>query len=177
MPSHKTIRWRPLDESGLEHLELTISRDVVTARSAIIGARAGWFYEMTLAPDWTFRHIAITRTDGAWWTLTVDGKGNWRDDKGLRPDLDGCIDIDLSGSPFTNTLPILRVPLEIGVPQNFTMAWISLDALTVKPHRQIYTALGGNRYRYENGDGSFSAELVVDDDGLVLDYPTLFARV
>jgi hypothetical protein len=43
---------------------------------------------------------------------------------------------------------------------------------------QAYTRLADQRYRYESLDGSgFSAELAVDADGLVLDYPGLFRRV
>ena len=38
--------------------------------------------------------------------------------------------------------------------------------------------LGERLYLFENLDGSgFSAELPVDEDGLVLDYPDLFRRV
>lgn len=32
-------------------------------------------------------------------------------------------------------------------------------------------------YRYEATDRSFAADLVVDEDGLVVDYPGLFGRV
>ena len=32
-------------------------------------------------------------------------------------------------------------------------------------------------YRYEAVDRSFSADLPVDEDGVVLDYPTLFDRI
>jgi hypothetical protein len=35
----------------------------------------------------------------------------------------------------------------------------------------------GRLYRYQALDRSFSADLSVDGDGLVIDYPTLFERV
>ena len=35
---------------------------------------------------------------------------------------------------------------------------------------------GGGLYRFESLDGGFTADLPVDPDGLVLDYPGLFKR-
>ena len=32
-------------------------------------------------------------------------------------------------------------------------------------------------FRYEAVDGSFAADITVDADGLVVDYPSLFVRV
>jgi hypothetical protein len=50
--------------------------------------------------------------------------------------------------------------------------------LTVKPQAQAYTRVRDRLYLFENLDGSgFTAELPVDKDGLVLDYPELFRRV
>ena len=46
---------------------------------------------------------------------------------------------------------------------------------------QRYTRLeqnsGDTLYKYESLDGGFTANLPVDADGLVLDYPGLFRRV
>ena len=50
--------------------------------------------------------------------------------------------------------------------------------LRVQPQPQAYTRLGERLYLFQNLDGSgFSAELPVDEDGIVLDYPALFRRV
>jgi uncharacterized protein len=35
----------------------------------------------------------------------------------------------------------------------------------------------GRLFRYQALDRSFAADLSVDEDGLVIDYPTLFERV
>ena len=85
--------------------------------------------------------------------------------------------IDISGTPFTNTLPIRRNrDWVIGEPRRFNMAWVPLDTLEPFQDGQIYTPLGDNRWRYQAADGSFEAEILVDDDGLVVDYPGLFRR-
>ena len=55
---------------------------------------------------------------------------------------------------------------------------IYLDVLeqTVQPVRQKYTRLADSRYHYENGPNDFEATIIVDEHGLVVDYPQLFVR-
>jgi len=176
---HRVLRWRSLAWPGFEHLEVRESAERIDARGVTIGeldgVRYGAAYHAELGAGWVFRSIRIERTDGEALTLVSDGAGRWQDGDG-RPlaALDGCIDIDLSGSPFTNTLPIRRHRFETGTPQRFDMAWIPLS--TLKPFRdgQIYTRLADGRFRYQAADGSFEQVIEVDADGFVVRYPTLF---
>ena len=46
--------------------------------------------------------------------LESDGEGHWQENGKDRPDLHGCIDIDIQATPFTNTLPIRRLGLKTG---------------------------------------------------------------
>lgn len=182
MSLNRTVRWRPLDAVGLEHFEIAEGPTAIVARSVLIGSREGMpfglHYEVELAPNWSFRALRLERMDGPRLELYADGEGNWTDGQHLElPRLNGCIDIDISGSPFTNTLPIRRTRFSPGEPARFTMAWIPLDTLEPFPDEQIYTLLENGRYLYESSDGSFKAELSVDADGLVTHYPTLFERV
>jgi hypothetical protein len=179
---HRTIRWRPLEGAGLEHCEITETAEGITVRGMIIGDREGRAYgaryELRLDPTWVFRIIHIERVDGATLSLSSDGKGSWIDGENRHmAALSSCIDIDLSGSPVTNTLPIRRARLTPGMPQRFTMAWIPLDTLEPFPDEQIYTKLDERLYLFESGDGSFKAELAVDADGFVAHYPTLFEQL
>ena len=91
--------------------------------------------------------------------------------------LDGCIDVDLAGSPFTNTLPIRRAGLVAGGEAiEFRMAYVPFDTFKPVVDEQRYRCLEADRlYRYEAVDRSFAADLTVDEDGLVTDYPGLFA--
>ncbi|MBD9676440.1 putative glycolipid-binding domain-containing protein [Pseudomonas sp. PDM18] len=110
--------------------------------------------------------------------LLTDGEGNWRDSDGALPELEGCLDIDIWPSPFTNTFPIRRLGLTEG--ERRELAVVYLEAPTLKPvrMRQGYTRVDSHHYLYENLEGTdFRALLSVDDDGLVIDYPTLFRRV
>jgi uncharacterized protein len=98
--------------------------------------------------------------------------------------LQGCLDVDISVTPFTNTLPIRRLALQPSSTATLSMAYIEIPQMHVKVTEQRYTCLevtpSGGKYRFESlehGVASFSADLPVDQEGLVLDYPGLFRRV
>lgn len=112
-------------------------------------------------------------------SLRTDGRGRWHAADGSALDaLDGCLDIDIWPTPFTNSFPIRREPMRVGERRQFLVAWIYAPDLTVRPQLQAYTRLADRRYLFENLDGSgFEAELPVDEDGIVQDYPDLFRRV
>ena len=177
----RIVRWVPYEGAGLEHAHINHWGDIIKVRSVVIGHKDGMdygiHYELTLDPDWTFRSVIFQRTDGVMKVLRTDGKGNWTVGDEVLPDLQGCIDIDISGTPFTNTLPIRRNQNWVtGEPRRFDMAWVPLDTLEPFKDGQIYTPLGGGKWRYQAADGSFEAEIAVDGDGLVIDYPGLFRR-
>lgn len=182
MTWRRIVRFAPSEGTGLEHLHVYGRDDVIVARGTIIGdmdgTAFGIHYEINLDPDWTFRSVIFQRTDGVMKVITSDGKGNWADYNDPLPELQGCIDIDISGTPFTNTLPIRRNRNWVtGQPQRFDMAWVPLDTLEPFKDGQIYTPLGGRKWRFQAEDGTFEAEIAVDEDGLVVDYPGLFSRV
>jgi hypothetical protein len=87
-------------------------------------------------------------------------------------DVAGALDVDLTVTPATNTLPVRRLGLEVGQAADLWMAWIQFPDLEVIPSEQRYERLTQDRWRFSTGD--FQAELVVDRDGLVLDYGGLF---
>ena len=138
-------------------------------------------YRLTWDSSWRVRDAQLTVTtehDTRTLQLESDGKGRWRDGEARAlPQLDGCIDIDIWPTPFTNTLPLRRDPMAVGERRVFVMAWIAAPELTVHASRQAYTRLADRRYRFESLDTGFSAEIVVDADDLVVDYEGLFRRV
>ena len=54
------------------------------------------------------------------------------------------------------------------------MAYIDLPSLSVSPHVQDYTALGGGRFAYCSQTTGYTAELETDSEGFVTLYPGLF---
>jgi hypothetical protein len=90
--------------------------------------------------------------------------------------LGDALDCDLGLSPLSNTMPILRHRLhERPGAADLTMAWVSVPDLTVHRSLQRYEHVrrtpDGAVVRFVSGN--FTAELLVDADGFVVDYPQL----
>lgn len=93
------------------------------------------------------------------------------------PAVAGCLDVDLAFTPATNILPLRRLRLAVGESREMTAAWVRFPELSVEPLAQRYTRLDERRVRYASRGGAFTAELEVDELGLVVRYPPLWERV
>lgn len=168
---------------GLEHLLL--AEHVADSIILAVDEEHGPFrltYRLTWDESWRLRDadlVVATERFAKSLSLQTDGQGSWRDGDGSAiAELDGCLDVDIWPTPFTNSFPIRREPMAVGERRQFRMAWIFAPDLTVQPQPQAYTRLADRLYLFENLDGSgFRAQLPVDEDGIVLDYPDLFRRV
>lgn len=188
MSQSRTVCWTPTwnkahEGVGLEHLILH-ERGADSVVLAVDEERGPFRLTYRLVWDdvWRFREAElalVTDISTQSLSLRTDGQGLWRgNDNQMLGNLDGCIDIDIWPTPFTNSFPIRREPMTVGERREFRMAWIFGPELRVEPQPQAYTRLGERLYLFENLDGGgFSAELPVDEDGIVLDYPALFRRV
>jgi uncharacterized protein len=179
-----SARWRPYEGVGLQHVAIVPGDGGFTANALVIGGgdRVPHAFRFTIKCDaqWVTRGLDIESLDGRSVRLRSDGLGLWRNIDGRRlAEFDGCIDVDLDGSPFTNTLPIRRLGLTPRMGRlELAVLYIPLTTLRPFVDRQIYRCIAaGKRYFYEAADGSFAAEISVDRDGLVVDYPPLFHRV
>jgi len=190
MNHEHNILWAPWAGPGLEHLRLVQGDDLILADGLIIGvAEEGGQpfrarYMIQCDTRWHVRELRIDMLDSANRRLDLmsDGAGHWFGDSGAPlPGLVGCFDVDISATPFTNTLPIRRLALPPGAAADINVVYIALPDLTVTPGMQRYTCLESNadgaRYRFESRSHTFTAELPVDAHGLVEDYPGLFRRV
>ena len=184
--SDKVIaRWQNWDSNGIEHLELAISPSGVAAESAIVtridGQPIALRYRIRCDPAWRVRRLELTRIgDEHRIELASDGAGNWLDGKGIaQPQLSGAIDVDISATPFTNTLPIRRLAMAQGQTVEILAVYILVPQLSIAADRQRYTRLDaeGRCYRYESVDSDFTRDIEVDEHGLVVTYPGLFRRV
>jgi len=182
------ILWCPWDGPGLEHLHLAEYAGGWLADGVIVGVeRARPFrarYVVQCDARWYVRELRVDLLDDSNRRLELmsDGAGHWSDSAGnATPALVGCFDVDISATPFTNTLPIRRLALAPGATADLNVLYVELPELSALPARQHYTCLatnaGGARYRFEAPASGFVAELPVDQDGLVVDYPGLFRRL
>ena len=110
-----------------------------------------------------------------------------RDDRGWRvdglsvPNLDGCVDVDLEGSAFTNSLPVRRLALQVGEAADAPAAYVRVGGAHVERLEQRYRRLedagATTRYDYVAPGFNFRAALVYDRFGLILEYPGIAVRV
>lgn len=172
---NRSIRWRGLDLETLEHAHVVANGRDTRIRGAVIGPDFGMFYRLKLDENGHTRTVKIERTDGKVLELFCDGAGGWSDDR-AEPvaALRGCVDVDIWPTPMTNSLPLWRTDWT-DQPKRLAMAWIDATTLEVRRSEQVYTRLDESRYRFQSGD--FEALIVVDDEGIVKDYPGLFARL
>ncbi|HEU4387801.1 MAG TPA: putative glycolipid-binding domain-containing protein [Blastocatellia bacterium] len=186
--NHREVMWASLDERVFEHVRLIETMDGVQADGLIIHrdqeGSVRLRYRVRCDTSWRVNKVQVTRLDGSDYELVLnsDGSGHWTDKKGDRLNsLDGCLDIDIYYSPFTNTIAIRRLALKQGGSAETKVAFIGVPDLTVTGVQQRYTFLKttpeGSLYRYEGLSSGFSTELPVDHDGLVIQYPKFFRRV
>ncbi len=181
--------WTPWEGKGLEHLRLRLEETGIEADGVVIGEEDGVAfrarYVIRCDPGWRTREMVVDPLDGRGpLHLRSDGEGNWSDASGRSvPELEGCTDVDLSVTPFTNTLPIRRLDLGEGGSSEIAVVYVDVPDMRLDVSRQRYTCLernaDGGLYRYEDRGSvrGFTADLPVDADGLVLDYPGIFRRL
>lgn len=173
-------RWCAWDQSGLEEARITFDDAGMRAKgeiSAEAGERPWCRYVVEADPAWRTRVVRVELADGRRVDLASDGQGAWTRDGQPAPGLQGAIDVDLSGTPLTNVLPVRRLHLGIGDRARITCAYVDLPSLDVRPEGQRYTRLASQRYHFEAAAHGFARDIDVDDDGLVVSYPGLFRRV
>jgi uncharacterized protein len=173
--------WRHVDDrEGFEVLvegQWRFTGQTTGARGALLWALR---YEIELNGGWATR-------SGAVYGLTqqvqveADGAGGWLVDGEPRPDLDGCLDLDLEVSACTNALPVRRLALAVGERAEAPAAWVRVPHLRVERLEQTYVRLpdedGRSRYEYEAPGLGFGCVIVFDADGLTHDYPGIGVRV
>jgi uncharacterized protein len=105
--------------------------------------------------------------------IKVDSERNWQLNDNESPAVSGCIDLDLNFSPSTNLLPIRRLNLGVGQEAEVHAAWLRFPSFELERLSQVYRRTGELTYHYESSTG-FAADLEVNSEGLVTNYPGLW---
>jgi hypothetical protein len=179
----KNILWDGIEYHSLENCIVTITDTGAEINSSIVGGYANKLYRV---------EYRIT-TNHLWETTSFEIRSQLSDTVGMiqlrkegkdtwyvngRPDeqFTGCIDIDISLTPFTNSLPINRLKLSEKESKEIKVLYVDVLDRKLKPVQQNYTRLSQTGYKYENIPNDFEAVITVDDLGLVVEYPGLFKR-
>lgn len=136
-------------------------------------------YVLRLTPTWKVSQFLLFRDleEPDLW-LATDGHGRWGEMNGAHlTELDGCYDVDLACTPFTNTLPIRRLPLLEGHAAELPVVSIDPETLEVRVVRHLYARVRSHRWSDRTLPTGAVAEFDVDEHGLVIDQPGLFRRV
>jgi hypothetical protein len=181
----KTILWDGLLNDTDEHCNVNFLTDAIMVRSEI----EGWAHGVPVYADYTLKltlswevqefeinfHVKDTQHN---YTLLRDANSNWKDASGNEyPEFEGCRFIDVSLTPFTNSLPVNGLFLPHGESADFDLVYVDIVANEIRKEHQKYTKAGHHNYHFENADASFTADLQVDDDGFVIEYPGLFTMI
>ncbi|HEX8246616.1 MAG TPA: putative glycolipid-binding domain-containing protein [Pyrinomonadaceae bacterium] len=177
---NREIWWSSCEEPGLEHLNLKRGGENIVAESVILRVQDGnpfrLSYRIGIDSGWRVREVEVGLQSGSERQIKLRsdvGGGN------ALPEFAGCFEIDISATPFTNTLPIKRLAPESGESVDISVVYFLVPEMIIKRSEQRYSRLEKDSYRFEEKglfDG-FSADLTFDEDGLVIDYPNLFRRV
>jgi hypothetical protein len=136
-------------------------------------------YDVVCTEDWQTRAARVRMQYGnivQELEVHADRGRWWRNGQEL-PELNGLSDIDLGFTPSTNTLPIRRCALDPGDSIDVTAVWVRFPDLAILTLPQRYTRGDAGTYRYESRDGEFTAELEVDDAGLIITYDKYWQRI
>jgi uncharacterized protein len=141
-------------------------------------------YSILLDADWVTRRVRVTAHSSAGSRevrLESSGAGTWLVDGVRAPHLDGCVDVDLEASVFTNALPVRRLHLELGTAADVPAAFVRAPDLAVERLDQRYLRLddegGQQRYDYAAPRFDYTGTLGYDSSGLLLKYPGIAERV
>jgi uncharacterized protein len=174
-----TILWQAVESGALERCRLEAGPFGLRLSGTVLTPEHGTpldvRYRVEAGPDGLTRRVELELDGGATRrVLLADGAGAWRWDGGPElAEVAGALDVDLTITPSTNTLPIRRLTgLDVGQAADLRMAWVQFPDLEVIGSAPRYRRLAPDRWRFSTGD--FQADLRVDPDGLVLDYEGLF---
>ena len=135
----------------------------------LIDCDTHWLTRSAVVSGWVGQQIVDVN-------VVRDQGGEWRLNGRTVADVAGCTDIDLNFSPSTNLLPIRRLNLTLGAVAAVRAAWLRFPSFALEPLEQSYAQLKPGLYRYESANGRFTAEITVDEFGLVIDYGNIWSR-
>jgi hypothetical protein len=194
------------DPERLEAATITLGADRLDALGVTRTTDYVASWSLETGPDWVTTRLDVSvagRGFARWLVLRRDAGGRWASESwshgatefhdepmpgpgAAHPDsLVGAADCDIALCPVTNTMPILRLGALDGLEETeLTVAWVDLPSLAVRPSRQAYSAehpfdaaSGRGVVRYRSAESGFIADLGVDEDGIVVDYPRIARRI
>lgn len=181
--SNKTIVWKGISLDTMESCTVTRQNKKITVNSVIAGLEnsqpVNIHYQIKLDDAYEIESLILTSYQGEVFEVKmVRENKKWFDGNGkhLEP-FDDCNDIDIALTPYTNTIPINRLHLNLGESCQIDVVYVDPVKKSVSRNQQRYTHIESNKYRYESLDSNFISDIVVDRDGFVIKYPGIWEMV
>jgi len=186
------LTWMGTGAPRLEGVRVVLSDRRMRATGALVSTANGdepafsATYSLATADDGVVSRVSVraVNADGERQvTLNRSEEGIWLVDHGQgaeRTPYDGAVDVDVAACVLFNAIPVRRLWLHQQAGEHdLPVVYVRLPDLSVQLVRQTYRAapmVGGPPVVSFRQD-DFTADLTVDADGLVLDYPGLARRV
>jgi hypothetical protein len=190
------VSWRGEDDPGrIDSAVIRTGETGMTAHGSSVTGSYATAWSLDATDSWITRTLDVSVHGDGWarsLALARHPDGSWSAVARMRGAVDlppagladpdsvaGALDCDLGLCPATNTMPIRRLGLLRGsVPESsLVMAWVEVPSLRVIRSDQVYASVTPGRVRYRSYSRDFQAELTVDSDGIVIDYPGLARRL
>ncbi len=177
------IVWAGLEYHSVENCLISSNKQGTKIASSIIGLYEGRIYKVDYTikvnSKWETQEIRIRARHSDHEqeiVLLKDNEDGWIMNNEKAYAFTGCIDVDIALTPFTNSLPVNRLKMREGEEQTISVIYFDLLNWDVKPVKQLYRKISENSYHYENIPNNFQADITVDKQGFVIEYPGLFNR-
>jgi hypothetical protein len=182
------LTWRAHDQTRMESVRVQLTGNRIKAYGRIVSAAtdttpafsasydlvtdesgATKRLSMTVTLAERERQLSIARDEENMW-LVQDHSGQT-----TRAAFDGALDVDVVFSPFFNALPVRRTGLHRrSEAVTLPVVYVWLPELSVKSATIAYSSTGdGIKLKSPVAD----TNIAVDDEGFILDYPGLAARI
>lgn len=178
----RSITWESTFYHSREELTLQAQGLGFIIQSNIIGnylnTPYSLAYEVNIAEDWSVHRFMISTVTGDH-REQIKGekiKEDWYINGLIEPTYSGFRFIDISLTPFTNSLPINHLNLRLGQEEIIDVIYFDILEHQIRPVKQKYCKLTYDTYRFENVPNDFEADIRVDESGLVTMYPSLFEQ-
>lgn len=180
----KDIIWKGIFYNSLENCIVSFTVEGLRAKSVIVGYtdESSFLIEYEVKTNHLFETQCATinyryKSTQRIIRLTRHNSNEWIINGELDESLRGSKDIDISLTPFSNTLPVKRLSFDKIAEYKIKVIYIDIFGDKVRPVYQKYIKLSSNLYRFENVPKDFEAEIEFDELGLVTYYPQLFDRI
>jgi hypothetical protein len=176
------LTWQAVDGIGLEGVRIQHAHGGLRALGRLVRPGFTASYRLLVGEDGVVQRVSLTSatvTRERHLTLNRSEEGIWLADSGsgsTQPPFGAALDVDVAFSVLYNSLPIRRLRLHRQArDEAVPMVFVSLPELEprlVTQHYHTVSTIGADgRAVVGFSWDDFSADLVVDGEGFVHDYP------